>query len=306
MASGADTRVAFVPEATFGVTPATPSFKNLRVTSGGLSTQKETVTTAELRQDHNVTDELQVGQSVSGSYPFEMSYASFDDLIEAAVGGEWSSDVLKNGTEKQYFTIEETIENGATDTFRVFTGCAVDTMELEVSVQSIITGSFGIVGKQETLSNAAITGATYAAVNTETIMVSGTSIGTVTIGSLTNNCVQSLSLSTSRNMRPVQCVGSIYSNDMNSGMTDVTGSITLYFKDDAAYQAVLNHETAAISVTIGHDANKKYTLEIPRARWLDGSLTVGGQDDDIMVEIPFRGTFDASENCSIKITRAVA
>lgn len=306
MASGADLRVAYVPETTFGTTPSTPSFQTLRVTSGGLSTSKATEVSQEIRSDKNVTDELQVGQSVSGNYPVEMTYGSFDDLMAAALGGAWSSDVLKNGTTPQFFTIEETIERGATDTFRRFTGCAVNSMSLEIETQARITGSFDIVGKQEILAEAAISGATYAAANTNTIMVAGTSIGTITIGSLTDNCVQNFTLEATRNYRPIQCIGSIFAEDMNTGITDVTGTVMLYFKNNAAYQAVLNHETASIAITIGHDANNKYTIEIPRARWLEGSMTVGGNDDDIMVEMPFRATYDATEQCSIKITRAVA
>jgi len=306
MASGADVRYAYVAESAFGTTPATPSFQTMRVTSGGLSTTKETVASEQIRSDHNVTDELQVGQSVQGSYPFELSYASFDDLIANALGGAWASDVLKNSTDKSYFTFEETIENGATDTFRRFTGCTVNSLSLGISTRSRITGSFGIVGKQEVLGTDALTGATYADPNDKQIMVSGTSIGTVTVDGVTDNCVQSLSIEVSRNVRPVQCVGSIYASDMNTGMTDVTGSVTLYFKKQTAYQNVLNHGSAAISVTIGHDENEKYTFEIPKARWLDGSLTTGGNNEDVVVVIPFRGVYDAPEDCSIKITRAVA
>ncbi len=304
MASGSDTRVAYVAESTFGETPATPSFQNMRVTSGGLRTTKQTVTSEELRSDQNVVDEIQVGQDVEGSLPFEMSYGSFDDMIEAVLGGAWVSDVIQNGTTKRFFTMEETIERGATDTYRRFVGCMLNTLSLSVTAREKITGSLGIMGKQELLSEAAVTGATYAAANTEEIMRAGTSVGTITVGSLSNVCIQSLTLEISRNLRPRHCIGSQFTHEMNYGMCDVTGTLEVYFEDNAAYQAVLNHETAAISVTLGQDANNKYTIAIPRARWTDGSVQTGGNNDDIMVRMPFRGTLSGDH--TIQITRAVA
>lgn len=304
MASGSDLRVALVAEATFGVTPSTPSFETLRLTSGGLSTTKETVVSEEIRNDQNITDELQVGQDVAGSYPFEMSYGSFDDLIEAALGGTWVTNVLKNGTTKRFFTFEETLELGATDTYRRFTGCMVNTLSLNIAARQKITGSIGLMGKQETLATAIVTGATYANPNSEGVMVAGTSVGTVTLGSLSNTCVKSLSLEINRGLRPRHCIGSIYTEELIYGMCNVTGQIEVYFDSNEAYQAVLDHGTAAISATLGHDANKKYTLSIPRAVWTDGSVQIGGNTDDVMVRMPFRGTL--SNDHSVQITRAVA
>lgn len=304
MASGADTRVAYVAETTFGTTPADPAFSALRVTSGGLSTTKATEVSEELRADQNVVDELQTGQDVAGSYPFELSYGSFDDWLEAALGGAWATNVLQNGVTPRFFSVEEIIELGATDSYRRFTGCMINTLSLSIAARQRINGSFGLMGKQETLAEAALANATYGNASTEEIMVAGTSVGTVSIGALSNLCVSALSLQINRNLRPRHCIGSIYSQQMNYGVCDVTGTVDVYFDSNAAYQAVLDHGTAAIEATIGHDANKKYTLSIPRARWLDGSVRIGGKNEDIMVQMPFRGTL--STDHSIQITRAVA
>lgn len=304
MASGADTRVAYVAESTFGTTPATPSFKALRVTSGGLSTSKQTLVSEELRGDQNVVDELQVGQDVEGSYPFELSYGSFDDWIEAALGGSWTSNVLKNGQTARFFTVEEIIELGATDSYRRFAGCMINEFSLNVASRQRITGSFGVLGRQETLATAIVSGATYADPSSEGIMTAGTSVGTVTVGALSGLCLTSLSLTVNRNLRPRHCISDIYSHQMTYGSCDVTGQAEVYFESNAAYQAVLDHGSAAISVTLGHDANKKYTIAIPKARWLDGAVRIGGKNDDIMVEMPFRGVLDTDH--SIQITRAVA
>jgi hypothetical protein len=304
MASGSDVRVAYVAESAFGTTPATPSFATMRTTSGELSTTKQTVTSDERRSDKNVVDELQTGQDVEGSYAFELAYGAFDDLIEAVLGGTWSSDVIQNGITQRSFTFEETLELGATDSYRRFAGCRLNTLSLSVTAREKITGSFGIMGRQETLAEAIVTGATYGAANAEEIMTAGASVGSLSVGSLSGLPLRSLSLSVNRNMRRRPVVASLYTDELNDGMVDVTGEVEAYFESNAAYQAVLDHETAAISANLGHDANKKYTVSIPRARWTDGSVVLGGGNDDVMVRMPFRGTL--STDHSIEITRAVA
>lgn len=154
--SGSDVRVAFIAESTYGTTPATPTFQIMRATSGGLSTSKVTVKSEEIRQDQNVIDLIQTGQDVAGSYPIELSYGSFDTLIEAVLGGTWTTNVLRNGVNVRSFTFEEMIELGTTDTFRRFTGCMVNSMSLAFSAREKVTGSFGIMGRQEALATAII------------------------------------------------------------------------------------------------------------------------------------------------------
>ena len=114
IAPGSQTRVAFVPETAWGTTPATPSFKTIRRTGGNLRTTKPTQTTNEVRSDRNVSDLMQLGQDVTGSYDFEMTYGgAFDDLLAAVMYGAWSNNVLKNGSEVQSLSVEETIGTGS-------------------------------------------------------------------------------------------------------------------------------------------------------------------------------------------------
>ncbi len=72
IASGSTRRIAYVPEASFGSTPATPSFSTFRATGGGPRTNKVTDTSEEIRADRNVTDEMHLGQDVAGAYNTEV------------------------------------------------------------------------------------------------------------------------------------------------------------------------------------------------------------------------------------------
>lgn len=306
-ANSSETRIAYVTETAFGVTPATPTFKTFRTTGGGPRSNKVTQTSDELRPDRNVPDEALVGIGVSGAYPIEFSYGTFDDMLESALRGAWATNVLKNGITPKYFTMEETLELGATDSFSRYTGCAVNTFSLSIAAREKVTGSIGLIGQKETLASAIIEDATYAAASAEPILTASAHVAALTVsGAVPAPKVRSLNLEISNNLRERPVVGSLYSEEFGAGRCDVTGTLAAYFESASLYQAVLDHGSAALSLTIGKDANKKYTILLPKIIFGDGARQIGGNSDDVMFSIPFRAVLDPTEACSIKFTRAVA
>ncbi|HEX2554239.1 MAG TPA: phage tail tube protein [Microvirga sp.] len=306
-ASGAGIRVAYIAEATYGTTPATPTLKSLRTTDGGMRTNKRTGTSAERQPDRNVRDQFLLGLGASGSYSFELTYATWDDLLEGALFGSWSTNVLKNGVTRKSFTVEETIELGATDSFRRFTGCMVNGFSLDIGAQERVTGSISLLGQKETLATAAITGATYPAMNDNPVSTASANVASMTVGSITPAPrVRRIRFDTTNNLRERPEVGSKFSAEFGEGRFELSGTLECYFESNDLYQAVLDHGSAAISFTVGVDTGEKYTFLIPKAVLGDGDVTAGGNDDDIMVMIPFQGVYDATEACTLKITRAVA
>lgn len=304
-ASGSGVRVAYVAEVTPGTTPATPSFKTFRATGGGMRTNKTVITSDERQSDRNVRDEILTGLGVSGSYDYEFTSDTLDDLLEGALCGTWATNVLKNGIAAKYYTVEETYELGATDTFRRFAGSRVNTLSLSMAAREKVTGSVGLMGMQETLATAIVTGATYAAPATTQVATASSNVASLTVGALAPK-VRSLSLDINNGLRERPTVGSMYTQEFGEGRFELTGSMACYFESNAVYQAVLNHDTAALSFTLGVEANKKYTISLPKIRLGDGEVTAGGNDDDIMVTIPFRGLYDTTALATISITRLVA
>lgn len=83
-------------ESTWGETPAGPVMTEVRLTSESLSHQKQTVVSQQVRSDRRRADVLEVGQSASGDVGFELSYGSFDDFFESALGSTIASAVVTN------------------------------------------------------------------------------------------------------------------------------------------------------------------------------------------------------------------
>jgi len=91
IADTSDTRLAFIPEVTWGATPATPAFQKVRYTGENFAHAKATVVSNEIRSDAEVADLVQVGVSGEGGYDFELSSgAEFNTLFEHSLRGSFA------------------------------------------------------------------------------------------------------------------------------------------------------------------------------------------------------------------------
>lgn len=305
--SGAGTRVAYVAQAAFDALPATPVFKVARLTRADMRTNKSTGINDELRPDRDVLDEYLLGLDPAGSYDFKLSYASFDDFMAGALESDWATNVLKNGIVPKWFGLEETVELGATDAFNRFIGSQVNTLSLDITARQEVRGVVNFMAREEVTDTAIITGATYTPANSNKILTASADVGVLQVGALDPAPkIRSINFQFNNNLRTRPVVGGLLTEEFGHGRFDCTGRFTAYFETNDLYAAALAHETAAISVTIGSVTGEKYTFLFPRAQLLNGARQVGGNDTDIMVEVPFRATRDATEGCSVKITRAVA
>lgn len=306
-ANSSETRISYIAESSFATTPATPSFQNLRVTGGGIRPTKNAAASNELRADRNTADYVMLGLGVTGSLPFELSYGTFDDFLAAALCGAWSTNIVKVGTTKQSFTIEETFELGTTDTFVRYIGVMVNTFSLDISANQIITGSMDLMGSQAATDDAIITGATYAAANSEPIMTASQSFANLDVNpSVSEPTIRRISLTINNNLRARPVVGSLYSAEFGFGQCEVSGQFEAYFENSDQLDAVLSHASGVLDFTLGQDANKHYTFRLAKAFLGDPQIQVGGNNDDVIATIPFRGVYQSGDASSIKITRAVA
>ncbi|MGE0722822.1 MAG: phage tail tube protein [Alphaproteobacteria bacterium] len=108
--------VRIVEESTFGTTPATPAFEELRVTEANPSFQPNTVTSNEIRSDRQVTDLILVGAEAGGPLGLEVSHGALDTLIEGAMFSDWSNKAMRyNATSDS--SITDVI--ASSDTFEV-------------------------------------------------------------------------------------------------------------------------------------------------------------------------------------------
>lgn len=316
-ANSSDTRLAIVKEAAWGAVPANPGFQALRFTSENLQPAKETTRSAEIRPDRNVTDEILTGRSVSGPIGFELSYGALDTLLESLFFAEWGgtgANMIKNGAGLgQSFTAERTVRlPGGTSHYTRFNGLVVNSMSLEITAGSLVTGSMDVMGKFGGAGAAPIAGATYADAPQNRVVNAATHFAGLTIAGVADApIVRSISLNMTNNLRAQRAVGELDNIGMGLGQFEVTGSVEAYFKSGALLDAFLAHTDLGLEFTLGTESGKKYRFAVPTAV-PTGSPggNANGNDDDMMQTFEFTGVLDRTSGtpigATIQIERGVA
>lgn len=309
MAAAADTsktRVAFIPEAAWGVTPASPTFQNFRRTNGNMRTKKTVVQSEEIQLDRNVREVIQTGQDAEGSYDFEMSYGTLDDLLAGVLQGVWSTDVLTVGSAHKPFTFEETVDlGGGSFSYSRFNGCEVDRLSLNIQSRQPVKGTIALMGQKETLAISILSGATYTAANTKSIATAVNFANLSLAGLSPLPRIKGINFQIANGLRIRDGLGDLHSDEFGTGQSVITGQIEALFKTNALYQKVLDHGGGQLAFTLGNVTTEKYTFDFPAIRFLDGARVLGGRDGDVMVSIPWQAEGTAAVP-SMSITRGVA
>ena len=119
---GASTAQFYVPEVTQGVTPASPSWRPLRSTSGVPSVTRDALVSAELDGGREVSSIRTGNQQVTGEYAIELSQQSQDDLLACAMTSDWVAGVTQSGVSVTVNPVAKTFTRAAGD---FTTACAV-------------------------------------------------------------------------------------------------------------------------------------------------------------------------------------
>jgi hypothetical protein len=293
--------MAYIAEAAFGVTPATPEFKPVRHTGTTLGLSKDGVESEELRQDRQVASFRHGNKSVAGDINFELSYGSFDDFIEAALCGTWTSDVLLAGITRRSFTIQRVHADIAQ--YLISTGCSVNTISLSIAPNSMVTGTFGIVGQDSSIAGSALADTTYAAETTTEPFDSFT--GAITEGGSGIASITAIELNVDNGMEALFAVGSAITKVPSIGKSTVTGSITAYFEDASLVSKFINETASSIVVTLTDVDGNDYIITLPRVKYNSGLPEVAGPGA-VSVTLEFIALFHVATGSQIKIERAEA
>lgn len=299
LATGARHDLSYVAEVTFGATPNTPTMKYLRQTGNTLALAKNALASAELRADRQIPFIRHGQRRVQGDISFELSYGAFDDILEGALFGAWSTNVLKVGTTQKFYTFERRFVD-VSEYYR-FTGCMVNTLSLSIRPDAIVTGSFGIVGKDMANASSALGSPTDVASNepfdsfTGTIEEGGASIATVT----------ALDINIDNGLDPAMVVGASTTPQFFAGRSNVTGTLSAYFETEALLQKFIDETETSIEVVLEDVDGNSLTILLPRIKYTGGAMDVTNEDG-VVVNMPFQAVRDSSEATNLKLTRAAA
>jgi hypothetical protein len=301
IATGSRHDMAYVAENTFGTTPTTPTFTPIRHTGTTIGLSKDAIESEELRQDRQIANYRHGNKSVAGDVNVELSYGTFDDLLEATLAGTWATDVLIAGTTRRSFTVER--HHTDIGKYLRSTGCSFNALSLSVAPNSMVTGSFSVIGKAFSVASTAISGSTYSAETTTAPFDSFT--GSITEGGSSIAVVTSIDLSIDNGMEALYVVGSDETLLPSIGKSTVTGSITAYFENATLIDKFIAETASSLSFVLTDLAGNSYTVDLPNIKYNSGNPEVAGPGA-ITVSLDFVALYDASTGSQIEITRAAA
>lgn len=303
-ATGGFHGLRYIKEDEFGFTPLNPQMRNLRHTSCSLQLTKETFQSQELRSDAQISDLRHGNRQASGDIGIEFSFHEFDELLAAAVRGEWKDNAelpgqktLLAGTKMSSFTIERVFAD--VQQYEHFTGCEVNTMSLTVEPNAIVTGTIGIVGSaihfnQTPLDVDPEPSYTYPPFDGFK--------GKLVEGGRVIAVVTSMEINIDNSIEPAFVIGSDVAEALVAGRINITGTITAYFQDMDLLSKFSDETETSLQITLGDGIHESYVITLPRVKYSGGDNPVDGEGP-ITLSMPFQALYDTCSGTNIRVDR---
>ena len=289
MSSGAQVTSYLIPETTPGVTPTTGAWDTLRLTSNTLSPTVNTQVSDEITESRISQGSVVSSADIQGDLVGELSYGSFDKLLEAAFYGTWTGDVLTVGSTRHTFTVAKNFND--VSVYTLFKGMHVSVFALDIPSDGKITATFTMMGLDyadgDTNTVSTVTPATstpfMSNLNLGTIMVDGQSLEGIA-------CVSALTISLDNGLQAQRCIGNgkIGPGAQIATEAAVTGTITLAWSPRAwqIWKNTFTRLPIALEFPITDSLGNRYDLSFP-ALEVDGDLPNGGKRDLIEVTLNY-------------------
>lgn len=215
-------------------------------------------------------------------------------------------DTIKNGTTRSSLSLERSFLGQTTPTHILQKGMVAGALNLDLTSEQIITGSFdmqGLTGSQGTVAN----GTSYDAASTNKVMSANVHVGRIAeAGSAVGspNWIRSLQLKLDNNLRNLTAVGTVGSVDINPGDCAVTGTLEAYFGSNAFLTKLLNGTASNLNArasiaNVAANGFEGYVIGLPRVILTGGSPSAGAKNQDVTIPLTFQASIDTTTNAQI-------
>ena len=298
-AQGSRSSLSFITESTFGTTPA-GNFTNLPFSTHSLNLTKDRVAGNDIQADRMARVDRHGNRQVGGDIVVDLRDGDFDVFLESAMLNTWATNVLKVGTTPKFMSIEDYAAD--IDQARVFTGMSVSTMGISLAPNQMVTTTFGMVGKDMTMSATEKTQDAASGAQPFDAYSGDISIGNVG-GATAVAIVTALDFTLNNSYAPTFVIGDDSAPSLEYGRAEVEGTLTAYFEDAALINRFLNETETEIEVSVDDPTGaNSYTFSFPRVKINSADVGVDGPTSR-MISMSFVALYDATEGTNLKITR---
>ena len=302
-AQGSRSSLSFITESTFGTTPA-GNFTNLPFSTHSLNLTKDRVAGTDIQADRMARVDRHGNRQVGGDIVVDLRDGDFDAFLESAMLNTWATNVLKVGTTPKFFSIEDYAAD--IDQARVFTGMSVSTMGISLAPNQMVTTTFGMVGKDMTMSATEKTQDAASGAAPFDAYSGDISIGNVG-GAAPVAIVTALDFTLNNSYAPTFVIGDDSAPSLEYGRAEVEGTLTAYFEDEDLIDRFLNETETAIQVSVDDPTGANaYTFDFPRVKINSADVGVDGPTSR-MISMSFVALYDDSDgglDTNLQITRA--
>jgi hypothetical protein len=207
---------------------------------------------------------------------------------------------LKLVVTPKFFSIEDYAAD--IDQARLFTGMSVSTMGVSLAPNQMVTTSFGMVGKNMSISatqktqDAASGNAPFDAYSGDLAIGNVGSSSAVAI-------VTALDFTLDNAFAPTFVIGDDSAPSLEYGRATVEGTLSAYFEDESLINRFLNETETEIEVSIDDPTGANpYTFLFPRVKINSADVGVDGPTAR-MISMSFVALYDTTEATNLKITR---
>jgi len=298
-AQGSRSSLSYIVESTFGTTPA-GNFTNLPFSTHSLNLTKDRVAGNDIQADRMPRVDRHGNRQVSGDIVADLRDADYDAFLESAMLNTWDTVTLKVGTTPKFFSIEDYAAD--IDQSRVFTGMSVSTMGVSLAPNQMVTTTFGMVGKDMTISGTEKT--QDAASGAAPFDSYSGDIGIGNVGGASSVAiVTGLDFTLTNSFAPTFVIGDDSAPSLEYGRAEVEGTLTAYFEDASLINRFLNETETEIEVSVDDPTGANaYTFLFPKVKINSADVGVDGPNSRI-INMSFVALYDATEGTNLKITR---
>jgi len=241
---------------------------------------------------------------VSGVVALEITCATATGLVtvssDTGVGITTDREVLKNGTTKKSFSIEDAYTDD--DVYLLGLGMMVNTLSLSIQPDAMITGAMGLVGHTFSDPTAVAEASDVADVSTESPFDSYT--GELKLATVATSAVTGIALAINNGLDPRLPVLSTTPHKMTSGRFNLTGTLTLFFEDATNLERFLDETEFALEFTLTDLSGNSYRFTMPRVKYTGESRNISEQD--IGEPLPFLALQDTTKGYTLMIEKIPA
>jgi hypothetical protein len=119
------------------------------------------------------------------------------------------------------------------------------------------------------------------------------------------NFVLAASFNITNNLRAQKAIGVLATVGIGNGEFTVTGQLQTYFGDASVYNQILNNSLVSYDMRLGREDGNRETLlfDFPSIKLSSGSPSVGGKNQDVMIQAGFTAFVHATLGYTASVGR---